>query len=141
MYFIMFLKKLWETFSTKICQETFPKFPDISEKFPTGKFPGKFSGKVWETFFGRRPVRTPPKIPPGLFRKTGGLFVRNRFGNVCFLHKFRGKIQVVSLRIPTVSRKIPGGISPGIPENSGGKTRGFFLVFSRFHGYNAGLTP
>ena len=128
-------------FQKKICRETFRKIPGISEKSSTEKFPGKISRENVGNFFARRPVRKPSKIPPGLFRKTGGLFVRIRFGNVCFLHKFRGKTEVVTLRIPAVSRKIPGGISPGIPGNSGGKTRGFFPVFSRFHGCNTGLTP
>ena len=126
----------------------FPKnlsgnFSDISGNFwksSVGKISGKFFRKNVGNVFVRRPVRNPSKIPPGLFRKTGGLFVSIRFGNVCFLHKFRGKIRMVSLRIPVVSWKIPGGISPGIPENSGGKTRGFFPVFSRFYSCNAGLT-
>ena len=133
-------KKRGKFFFKKFCQETFPKFPDISEKSPTGKFSGKVFRKIVGNFFVRRPVRKPSKIPPGLFRKTGGLFVRIRFVNGCFPHKFWGKICLVSLRIPAVSQKIPGGISPGIPGNSGGKTRGFFPVFSRFHGCNVVLT-
>ena len=127
-------------FYIKICQETFPKISESSEKFPTGNFSEIFR-KIVGNFFGRHPVRKPPKSPPGLFRKTGGLFVRIRFGNVCFPHKFRGKIRVVSLRILAVSRKIPGGSSPGIPGNSGGKAWCFFPVFSSFHGCNAGWTP
>ena len=112
------------------------KFRKISD----GKISGKFFRENAGNFFVRPSVRKPPKIPRGLFRKTGGLFVRIRFGNVWFLLKFRGKIRVVSLRIPAVSRKIPGGISRGIPGNSGGKIRGFFPVFFVFHGCNTGLT-
>ena len=131
---------MWETFSIKILSGNFLEISGISEKIPTGNFPESFPENVGN-FFVRRPVRKPPKSPPGLFRKTGGLFVKNRFGNVCFLHKFRGKICVVSLRIQAVSRKILGGISPEIPGNSGGKTRGFFPVFSMFPVCNVGLTP
>ena len=127
-------------FPKKFVRKLFRKFLEFPKNFRQETF-RKFSGKLWETFSGRRPVRKPPKSLPGLFRKTGGLFVRIRFGNVCFPHKFRGKICMVSLRIPVVSRKIPGGISPGIPGNSGGKIRVFFPVFSMFHGCNAGLTP
>ena len=97
-----------------------------------GKISGKVLHKIEGNFFLRRIVRKPSKSPPGLFRKTGGLFVRIRFGNGCFPHKFWGKICLVSLRIPAVSRKIPGGISPGIPGNSGGKTPGFFRFFLGF---------
>ena len=136
----LFQKKHVANFFKKSLSENFSEISRISEKIPTGNFSEIF-WKIVGNFFVRRPVRKPSKSPPGLFRKTGGLFVRIRFGNVCFLHKFRGKIQTVSLRIPVVSRKIPGGVSPGIPGNSGGKTRGFFPVFSRFHGCNAGLTP
>ena len=118
----------------------FRNFRELRKKFRQETF-RKFFRKNVGNFFVRRPVRKPSESLPGLFRKTWGLFIRNRFGNVCFLHKFRGKIPVVSLRIPTVSRKIPRGISPGIPGNSGGKTWGFFPVFSMFHGCNAGLTP
>ena len=54
------------------------------------------------------------------------------FGHFChFFDKNRRKFR----------GKIPGGISPGIPGNAGGKTRGFFPVFSRVHGCNVGLTP
>ena len=128
-------------FFTKICQETFPEISGNFRKTSDRKFFRKVFRKNVGNFFVRHPVRKPPKIPRGLFRKTGGFFVRIRFGNTCFLHKFRGKIQMVSLRIPVVSRKIPGGISPGIPGNSGGKIRGFFPVFSMFPGCNTGLTP
>ena len=141
-YFLhTFSKKMWETFSRKILLETFSEISRNFQKNFDGKISRKVSQKIVGNFFVRPSVRKPPKIPPGLFRKTEGLFVRIRFGNVCFLHKFRGKLRVVSLRIPAVSRKIPGGISPGIPGNSGGKIRGFFPVFSMFHGCNAGLTP
>ena len=130
-----------KTFPQKICQETFLEIFRYFGKISDRKISRKFFRENVGNFFGRRPVRKPPKMSPGLFRKTEGLFVRNRFGNVCFLHKFRGEIRMVSLRIPAVSRKIPRGISPGIPGNSGGKIRGFFPVFSRFPSCNAGLTP
>ena len=126
-----FFKNLWETFPEKFCQETFRKFPENLGKIPTGNFSEIFR-KIVGNFFVRPSVRKPPKMPPGLFRKTGGFFVRNRFGNGCFLHKFRGKIRRVSLRSPTVFRKIPGEISPGIPGNSGGKIRVFFRFFLGF---------
>ena len=119
-------------------------FSDLSGNFRKNsdrKISGKFFRKNVGNFFVRRPVRKPSKIPPGLFWKKGGLFVKSCSGNVCFLHKFQEKIRMVSLRIPVVSRKPPGGISPEIPGNSGGKIRGFFPVFSMFHGCNAGLTP
>ena len=127
-------------FQKKSVRKLFGNFRNF-RKIPDRKISGKVFRKNVGNFFVRRPVRKPSKIPLGLFRKTGGLFVRIRFGNVCFLHKFRGEIWVVSLRIPAVSRKIPGGISSGIPGNSGGKIRGFFPVFSRFPSCNAGLTP
>ena len=140
-----FQKKIWgKLFPEKFCQETFPNISEISRHFgkiSDRKLFRKVFRKIVGNFFRRRPVRKPLKIPPGLFQKKWGLFVRIRFGNVCFLHKFRGEIRVVSLRIPTVSRKIPGGNSPEIPGNSGGKIRGFFPVFSMFHGCNAGLPP
>ena len=141
--------KYCKSFSKKKRGKLFPKnlsgnFSDISGYFRKSS-DGKISGEIFPenvgNFFVRRPVRKPPEKSPGLFRKTGGLFVRSRFGNGCFLHKFRGKIREVSLRIRTVSRKVQGGISPGIPGNSGGKIRGFFPVFSVFYGCNAGLTP
>ena len=135
-----FCETLRKLFSKKIYQETFPEFPEFP-KILRRKISGKVFQKIVGNFFVRRPVRKPPKIPRGLFRKKWRLFVRNRFVNVCFPHKFRGKSMVVSLRIPVVSRKLPGGISPEIPGNSGGKIRGFFPVFHRFHGCNAGLTP
>jgi len=56
-------------FFKKIYQETFRKFPDISGKILSGKFPENFSGKNVGNFFRRRPVRKPPEIPLGLFRK------------------------------------------------------------------------
>ena len=53
---LFFKKKICEeTFSIKIWQENFQNFPGISEKCLTGKFPGKFSGKLWETFSSDRP--------------------------------------------------------------------------------------
>ena len=134
-----FFKTLRKLFSKNLSGK-FSKISGISEKFPTGNFSEIFR-KIVGNFFIRPVVREPPKIPPGLSRKKWRLFVRIRFGNACFLHKFRGKIQRVSLRIRTVSRKIPGEISPGIPGNSGGKIRGFFPVFSRFPGCNAGFAP
>ena len=135
-----FSKNMWETFPTNFVRKLSGNFRNF-RKSSVGKISGKFFRKNVGNFFVRPAVRKPPKFPPGLFRKNGWLFVRIRFGNVCFLPKFRGKIRVVSLRIPTVSRKIPGEISPGIPGNSGGKIRGFFPVFSGFPGCNAGLTP
>ena len=139
--FINFVRKLGGNFfHKKFVRKLFVNFQKFPEKFSQENFRKVFRKNVGN-FFVRRPVRKPSKIPPGLFRKTWGLFVRMRFGNVCFPHKFRGKIRAVSLRIPAVSRKIPGGISSEIPGKSGGKTRGFFPVFVRFHGCNAGLTP
>ena len=135
-----FFKNLWETFPEKFCQETFRKFPENLGKIPTGNFSEIFR-KIVGNFFVRPSVRKPPKMPPGLFRKTGGFFVRNRFGNGCFLHKFRGKIRRVSLRSPTVFRKIPGEISPGIPGNSGGKIRGFFRFLLGFTAATQGWHP
>ena len=135
-----FCETLRKLFSKKIYQETFPEFPEFP-KILRRKISGKVFQKIVGNFFVRRPVRKPPKIPPGLFRKTGGLFVRIRFGNGCFLHKFRGKICGVSLRIQAVSRKIPGGISPGIPGNSGGKIRGFFRFFLGFPAATQGWPP
>ena len=129
---VKFFKILWETFPTNSVRKLFRNFQTFPKKFSTGKFSGKVFRKIVGNFFIKRTVRKPPKSLPGLFRKTGGLFVRNRFVNVGFLHKFRGKIQTVSLRIPAVSRKIPGRISPGIPGNSGGKIRGFFRFFLGF---------
>ena len=129
-----------ETFPKKFVRKLFGNFRNF-QKNSDKKFFRKVFRKIVGNFFGRRPVRKPPKIPLGLFRKKVGLFVKNRFEHVCFPHKFRGKIQMVSLRIPVVSRKLPGEISPEIPGNSGGKMRGFFPVFSMFHGCNAGLTP
>ena len=135
-----FFKKR-RTFFQKSCQETFSKISGHFGKNSDRKISGKIFQKNVGNFFVRRPVRKPPKIPPGFFRKKGRLFVKNRFGNRCFPRKFRGKIRMVSLRIPVVSRKLPGEISPEIPGNSGGKIRGFFPIFSMFHGCNAGLTP
>ena len=119
-------------------------FSEISRHFRKNsdrKLFRKFSGKIVGNFFLRRPVRKPSKIPLGLFRKKGDFFVRTRFGNVCFLHKFRRKIRVVSLRIPVVSRKLPGGISPGIPGNSGGKPGVFFRFFLGFTAATQGWPP
>ena len=132
---------MWEIFSTKNLSGNFSEISENFGKTSDRKFFRKVFRKIVGNFFVRRSVRKPPKIPPGLFRKTWGLFIRIRFGNACVLHKFRGKIRVVSLRILAVSRKIPGGISPGIPGKSGGKIRGFFPVFGVFPGCNAGLTP
>ena len=136
----IFSKNWGKLFSKSSVRKLFETFQTFRKNFRQETFRKVFRENVGN-FFVRRLVRKPSKIPPGLFRKKWGLFVRNRFGNVCFLHKFRGKICVVSLRIPAVSRKILGGISPEIPGNSGGKTRGFFPVFSVFHGCNTGLTP
>ena len=127
-----FFQQSVKIFSKKFCQETFPNFPRISEKIPTGKFSGKFFRKNVGNFFDRRPVRKPSKSPPGLFRKTGGLFVRIRFVNVCFLHKFRRKPGW----FPYGSRQFPGK-SPGefpreFPEIPGGKPGVFFRFFLCF---------
>ena len=128
---LQFFQKNVRNFSQKFGRTLFGNFRSFRKNSDRKLFQ-KFFRKIVGNFFVRRPVRKPSEIPPGLFRKTGGLFVSIRFGNVCFLHKFRGKIRMVSLRIPVVSRKLPGGISPGIPENSGGKPGVFFWFFLGF---------
>ena len=86
-----FFKQNVKIFSKKILSGNFSELSRISKKKSVGKISGIFR-KIVGNFFVRRPVRKPPKSPPGLFRKTGELFIRIRFGNVCFPHKFRGEI-------------------------------------------------
>ena len=70
----LFLQKGDTTFFKKILSGNFfgnfQNFRKISDR----KLSGKVFRKIVGNFFGRRPVRKPPKIPLGLFRKTGGDF-------------------------------------------------------------------
>ena len=71
-----FSKKNVGNLSNKFCQETFRKFPGISEKVPTGNFSKIFPGRCGKLFHPTVRKETTKKSP-GTFPKNGRIFRQN----------------------------------------------------------------
>ena len=117
-------------FKKKSDRKLFRNFRKFPENFRQENF-RKLFRKIVGNFFGRRPVRKPSKIPPGLFRKTGGTFRQNPLWKRVFSPQISGGNPGGFLTDPGSFPENPRGNFPGNSRKFRGENPG---VFSGFFG-------
>ena len=129
--------KFFRQNTSRGCLKISESFRKISDRKISRKiFPEK-CGKL----FRQTSRKETTKNAPGTFPKKGGTFRQNSLWKRVFSSQISGENLGGFLTDSDSFPENPRGNFPGNSRKFRGETRGFFPVFSRFHGCNAGLPP